>query len=140
MNVETFILIVAGIILPIAFCVLGWEMFGNYREWVNYDRRADELLRSVLTSEQYCQLTRLGYIDIKSPRDQERTYRVPRGPGLVRVIEKGRETASLCLKPLEKVPDADIVVMHKLLIEADEETYLQTANRFAPVGIDGWYY
>ena len=52
----------------------------------------------------------VGYIDIHSPRDQERTYRVPRGPGLVHVIEKGRQTASLCLQPLERVPDADIVV------------------------------
>ena len=63
---------------------------------------------------------------------------MPRGPELVRVIEKGRQTASLCLQSLEWVPDADIVVMHKLLIEADEETYLQTANRFAPVCIDNW--
>ena len=77
----------------------------------------------------------LGYIDIPSPRDQERIYRVPRGPGLVRVIEKGKQTMSLCLKPLERVPDADIVVMHKLMIEADEETYIQTANRFAPLCI-----
>jgi hypothetical protein len=30
---------------------------------------------------------------------------------------------------LERVPDADIVAMHKLMIEADEETYLQTANQ-----------
>jgi hypothetical protein len=30
------------------------------------------------------------------------------------------------------VPDDDIVVMHKLMIEADEETYLQTANTFTP--------
>jgi hypothetical protein len=75
------------------------------------------------------------YIDIRSPRDHERIYRVPRGPGLVRVIEKGRQTASLCLQPREKVPDADLVVMHKLMIEADEETYLQTANRFAPLCI-----
>ena len=140
MNVETLKVFVEGIILIIFSFVLGWEMIGKYREWVNNDRRAGELLRSVLTSEQYCQLTKLGYVDIPSPRDQERTYRVPRGPGLVRVIEKGRETASLCLKPLEKVPDADIVVMHKLMIGADEETYLQTANRFAPLCIDGWYY
>jgi hypothetical protein len=47
------------------------------------------------------------------------------------VIEQGRQTASLCLQPLEKVPDADQVVMHKLMIEADEETYLQTANTLA---------
>jgi hypothetical protein len=133
MNVEALKLIVAGIVLTIAFCVLGWQVVGSYRTWFSAKLRAEELLRSTLTPEQYRQLTRLGYIDIPSPRDQERTYRVPRGPGLVRVIEKGRQTASLCLHPLEWVPDADIVVMHKIMIEADEETYLQKANRFAPL-------
>ena len=130
---ETLKLIVAGIIVTVAFIVLGWQVVGSYREWFSAKRQAGELLRAVLTPEQYCQLMRLSYIDIPSPRDQERIYRVPRGPGLVRVIEKERPTMSLCLKPLEKVPDADIVVMHKLMIEADEETYLQTANRFAPI-------
>jgi hypothetical protein len=134
-NLETLKLIVAGIILALAFIVLGWQVVGSYREWFSAKRQAGELLRAVLTPEQYRQLIQEGYIDIPSRRDQERTYRVPHGPGLVRVIEKGRQTASLCLQPLERVPDADIVVMHKLMIEADEETYLQKANRFAPLCI-----
>jgi len=95
-------------------------------------RRANELLRSVLNSEQYDQLTRKGYLDIKSPRDPGCMYRVPRRQGLVKVIEQGSHKANLCLQPLKAVPDDDIVVMHKLMIEADEETYLQTANSFAP--------
>jgi len=28
--------------------------------------------------------------------------------------------------------------MHKLMIEADEETYLQTANHFTPKCINDW--
>jgi len=102
------------------------------------NRRANELLRSVLTREQYDQLTRKGYLDIKSPRDPECMYRVPRGQGLVKVIEQGSHKANLCLQPREAVPDDDIVVMHKLMIEADEETYLQTANTFAPTNSDTW--
>ena len=132
---ETLKLIVAGIIVIIAIIALGWQVVGSYREWFSAKRQAGELLRAVLTPEQYCQLMQFSYIDIPSTRDQERIYRVPRGPGLVRVIEKGRQTASLCLKPQEWVPDADIVVMHKLMIEADEETYLQKAHRFAPLCI-----
>jgi len=135
MNVETLKLIVAGIIVTIAFCVLGCQVVDSYRAWFSAKRQAEELLCAVLTPGQYNQLMLRGYIDIPSPRDQERIYRVPRGPGLVRVIERGKETASLCLQPLEKVPDADIVVMHKLMIEADEETYLQKANRLAPLCI-----
>ena len=63
---------------------------------------------------------------------------MPRTQGLVRVIEQGRHKANLCLQPLETVPDADVVVIHKLMIEADEETYLQTANRLTPKCIGGW--
>lgn len=112
-----------------------WHAVDSYRTWFSAKRRAAELLLAVLTPQENCQLMQEGYIDIPSPRDQERTYRVPRGPGLVRVIEKGRQTTSLCLQPLEWVPDADIVVMHKLMIEADEETYLQKAQRFSPLCI-----
>ncbi len=129
MNVEVLKLILAGICLTAISSMLGWEVMVNYREWSRSSQRANELLRSALSSEQYSQLTQYGYLDITSPRDPGCIYRVPKVPGLVQVIEKGRQAASLCLQPLEQVPDADIVVIHKLMIEADEETYLQTANK-----------
>ena len=95
-------------------------------------RRAGELLRAVLTPDQYGHLMQRGHIDIASPSDPERIYRVPKGSGRVQVREKGRLTMWLCLQPLERVPEADLLVMHKLMIEADEETYLRKANRFSP--------
>jgi hypothetical protein len=109
-------------------------------KWSEANRCDNELLHSVLTSEQYGQLMRNGYLDIPSPRDPGCIYRVPRTQGLVRVIEQGRHKANLCLQPLETVTDADVVVMHKLMIEADEETFLQTANTFTPMSRDTWYY
>jgi len=123
--------------------VLGFLLFWRITRDSNLMRseanqRANELLRSVLTSEQYDQLTRKGYLDIKSPRDPGCTYRVPRRQGLVKVIEQGRHKANLCLQLREAVPEDDIVVMHKLMIEADEETYLQTANTFTPMNGDTW--
>jgi hypothetical protein len=54
------------------------------------------------------------------------------------VFKQGSHKANLCLQPRKAVPDAGIVVMHKLMIEADEETYLQTANAFAPMNRDTW--
>jgi hypothetical protein len=60
-----------------------------------------------------------------------RTYRIPRGPGQVLVLEHDRVTERLCVQPASGgLPEADVVLMHKLLIEADEETYLHTANHF----------
>ena len=95
-------------------------------------RRAGELLRAVLTKEQYSQMLQRGHLDIASPSDPQRVYRVPKGPGRVQVRDKGKVTMWLCLQPLERVPEADLLVMHKLMIEADEETYLRKANRFTP--------
>ena len=130
MNVELLVYVSLEIVVVLCF-LLFWRLSRDsnlMRSEAN--RRANELLRSMLNSEQYDQLTRKGYLDIKSPRYPECMYRVPRRQGLVKVIEQGSHKANLCLQPLEAVPDDDIVVMHKLMIEADEETYLQTANTF----------
>jgi hypothetical protein len=92
MNVETFKLIVAGIIVTIAFCVLGWQVVESYRAGVSSKRRAEELLLAVLTTKQYNQLTKRGYIDIHSQRDQERVYRVPRAGTCARKGEGNSES------------------------------------------------
>jgi len=133
-----FLLGIIGMIAALGLSLLGWLAYDRYLKWLEPRRRANELLRSVLTRAQYRQLMWHCYVDIKSPRDPECIYRVPRYPGLVGMIEQGRRKADLCLGPLEWVPDADIVVIHKLMIEADEETYLQTANRFTPKYIGDW--
>jgi len=141
MNVEMlayFVLGIIGIIAALCLGLLGWLVYDRYLKWLEANRRANELLRSVLTREQHRQLVRHGYLDIPSPRDPGCIYRVPQAHGLVGVIEQGRRKMSLCLQPLEWVPDADMVVMHKLMIEADEETYLQTANKLARLCSGGW--
>lgn len=91
---------------------------------------------TALRREQYDQLTLEGYLDISSPRNAGCIYRVPRVQGPV--IEQGRHKEGLRLQPLEAIPDADHVVIHKLLIEADEEAYLQTANTFTLITSSSW--
>jgi hypothetical protein len=139
MNVEMLVYVSVEIVVVLCI-VLFWRLSRTIKfKWSEADRRANELLRSVLTSEQYGQLMWRGYLDIKSPRDPGCIYRVPRTKGLVKVIEHGRHKANLCLQPLEAVPDADVVVIHKLMIEADEDTYLLMANRFTPMNSNTWY-
>jgi hypothetical protein len=130
--------LLAGILVMIALWLLGRLLVDSFRKWAGAQRRADELLRAVLTSEEYGQLRQQGYLDIPSPSNPQRIYRVPQTPGLVRVREKERRKGSLCLQPLDWVPDADVVVIHKLMIEADEETYLQMANSIPPISRGGW--
>jgi hypothetical protein len=50
----------------------------------------------------------------------------------VKVYEGGVPIMALCVQPVDPVPDGDVVLMHKLMIEGNEEEYLRIANRFEP--------
>ena len=121
----------AWIVIVLAVLPMVWLLFQPYfRGWSRADRRAADLLRDTLTPEQFHQLAWRGYLEIPSPTEPQRVYRVPRTKGYVQVLENGRAIMRLCLQPVECLPDADVVVLHKLMIEANEETYLQKANKY----------
>ncbi len=115
-----------------AFGARVWPWLRMQPWWpVPAERRAESLLRDLLSHREYAQLCYSGYLDVPSPSRDDRVYRVPRGPGQVVVLEDGRITERLCVQPaMGGLPEADVVLMHKMLIEADEDTYLQTANHF----------
>jgi len=96
--------------------------------------RAEALLKELLTEGEYAQLERRGYLEVRSPSQPERTYCVPRHRGQVVVCERGIPIMRLCVQSVEPIPDGDAVLMHKLMIEGDEEMYLRIANHFAPSG------
>ena len=102
-----------------------------YERW-EAERRGQELLRRLLSEAEFEQLQEQGYLDVRSPSVSGRVYRVPRYRGVVERREPGQPTVRLCLVPDRWLPDADIVLMHKFLIEADEPRYLQLANHLAP--------
>ncbi len=119
------------IIIALAISPMVWLILQPYfRGWSPAERRAADLLRDILTPEQCRQLTWRGYLEVPSPTEPQRVYRVPRTKGYVQVIENGRAIMRLCVQPVECLPDADVVVLHKLMIEANEETYLQKANKY----------
>lgn len=119
------------IVIILAILPMVWLIFQPYfKGWSRAERRAADLLRDILTPEQFRQLNWRGYLEIPSPTEPQRVYRVPRAKGYVQVIENGRAVMRLCLQPVECLPDADVVALHKLMIEANEETYLQKANKY----------
>ena len=132
MNYLTQVLTTLGwIVVALAISPMVWLIFQPYfKTWSRAERRAAGLLRDVLTPEQCHQLTWRGYLEVKSPSEPERIYRVPRTRGYVQVLEHGRAVMRLCVQPVESLPDADIVVLHKLMIEANEENYLSKANKY----------
>jgi hypothetical protein len=94
--------------------------------------RARAMLREMLSDDEFQQVVEYGYLDVKSPSKPHRTYRIPSLAGRVRVFDHGREAIELCLQPTEPLPDSDLVLMHKLMIQANEQEYLAKANHFAP--------
>ncbi len=115
-----------------------WPWLRLHSWWpVTADHVAERLLRDSLSPEQYRQLRSSAYLEVRSPARHDRVYRVPRGPGQVLVVEHGRVLERLCLQPMESLPEADVILMHKLFIEADESTYLATAKHF-PRAVSRW--
>jgi hypothetical protein len=123
----------SGLLLLILFAWRGrgWRS-GNERAHL----RAEELLRVTLPPAQYSSLQRTGYLELPSRLYPLRTYHIPRHRGRVEVYELHttsqapfwRKIAELCVIPTEPMPDADLVLAHKWLIEADESAYLAIAN------------
>lgn len=119
------------IVVALAVLPMLWLLFQPYlKGWSRAERRAADLLRDALTPEQFRQLVWRGYLEVPSPTEPQRVYRVPRTRGYIQVIENGRAVMRLCVQPVEGLPDADLVVLHKLMIEANEEHYLQKANKY----------
>ena len=118
-------------VIALAISPMLWLIFQPYLKGLSRaERRAADLLRDILTPEQVRQLLWHGYLEVPSPTEPQRIYRVPRAKGYVQVVENGRAIMRLCLQPVECLPDADVVVLHKLMIEANEELYLQKANKY----------
>ncbi len=123
--------VVVWFVIVLAASPMIWLLIQPHvRAWLPAERKATSLLREMLSPEEFRQLTWLGYVDVPSPSDSNRTYRVPRTRGYVQVLDGGRAVMRLCLQPTERIPDADVVLLHKLMIEANESAYLDKANKF----------
>lgn len=101
-------------------------------EHLSADGRARALMREMLSDSEYQQLIKFGYLEVSSPTNAERVYRIPGAGGLVRVYERGTAIMELCLQPVEPLPEGDVIVLHKLMIQGNEQEYLAKANHFAP--------
>jgi len=120
-------LLIAVVLAPVMWFVLQPTL----RRWSRAERRAASLLREMLTPEECRQLLWHGYLEVPSPAIAGRVYRVPRARGsFVQVLEDGKAVMRLCVQPVERLPEADVVVLHKLMIEANEEVYLEKANKY----------
>ncbi len=98
------------------------------KSWREAEERAEMVVRSLLSDEDYEKLRRDGYLDVPSPNYPQRVYRVPAGAGTVTVLEGGQCVARLCVYSTQPIPEREAVIIHKLMIEGNEQDYLRIAN------------
>jgi hypothetical protein len=92
------------------------------------EARSWSMLHSLLSQPELDQISHRGYLEIPSQIHPLRVYRVASRPGLVYVYEKGMLACRLCVGATDYLPSGDVILLHKLMIECDEEYYLRTAN------------
>lgn len=91
--------------------------------------RAERLVQAVLSERERRQLKEQGYLEVPSRLQSGRLYRIPARPGLVEQVDPNGRRRLLCLVPMDPIPDPEVVLVHKLWLEADEAQYLRLANR-----------
>jgi hypothetical protein len=132
--ITLFILILWVILRPLPRLPgFGDDPRPTHAERLAAQARAEELLAGVLGAEGFEELGRRGYLEVPSPSITNRVYRIPTARGQVEVFEDDQLVMKLCVVPTKSLPDADLVLMHKLMIEGNEDYYLKVANRFGPV-------
>ena len=92
-------------------------------------RRAEALVRELLSPSEYAQLERWGYLEVVSRARPGRVYRVRASRAPVVVVENGTPVARLCLQPVRTIAVQEMVLVHKVLLEAAEDDYWRRANR-----------
>lgn len=125
-------IVIAAEAIDIITAVTG-PLLGSFCRWLPWrraaDRRAEELLREVVSRDEFATLCLRGYLEVVSPSRPDRVYRIPRRRGTIDVFEQGRYHSTLCIAPVAALPDDDIVAAQKLMILADEPRFLNVANR-----------
>jgi len=148
MDSETVAVVVALVIIALSLLVLGvlfaleWHMRhgGWIKPGVTPTERAEALLREFLDEREYEQWTRRDYVDVVSPHNAQRIYRIPRYIGLVRMYENGIAMCELCLRSVEPLNGPDVIVLHKLMIQGDEQAYLASARSYPHSGVELRYH
>jgi hypothetical protein len=105
-----------------------WRRAAASAEHVLAEARSRALLRDLLDERELQQLAEDGYLDIASPNYEGRVYRIPGCAGWVCVYENGQARVHLCVQPADPLPNNDVVALHKLMIEGNEQGYLASAN------------
>jgi hypothetical protein len=120
------LLAVLSIMVMLALLFLVW--YPSLSRQARAEKLAIELLRELLPECELEELGRCGYLVVRSPSVPGRAYRIPARGGRVIAEEPGEPVMLICMESVEPLPRAEVILMHKLMIEGDEQEYLRLAN------------
>lgn len=92
-------------------------------------RKADALLDEFLDNLQRKSLQEHGFFEVISPCGK--IYHIHKGRvnNVREIDDQGNAIAALCALPEEYVPDSDVMLAQKLMLETAEDEFLRIANR-----------
>jgi len=94
--------------------------------------RAEVLLNECLSEMQREELRLKGHFHLETfaSSGERRKYRIKRGRSrnVQQVTDDGRVLKTLCMHPIEAVPDADTMLAQKFYLESCEDEFLRIAN------------
>lgn len=110
------------------------------QEKIAATRKAEDMLKSMLDDRQRSSYSETASFEVLVTRTGEiRRYLVERdwAGNVFRVDQHGRKIERFCIHPEKQIPLPDNMLAQKLLLEADEQTFLRTANRSIPGKVPG---
>jgi hypothetical protein len=90
-------------------------------------RKARAILLENISEEQRAELEKEGHFHVET-RDGQRRYRLRPGRPPIRVAGEDGHQWSYCIHPRGNFPADDTTLALKLMLEADEDRFLSTAN------------
>lgn len=94
--------------------------------------RAERLLVEHLAPEQLAAYQRDRFFEVVAAKGR---YRIYHNGAVRRLGEDGREETGYCIHPAEGLPNGDLALAKKLMLETDEAGFLRTANASAVGGV-----
>lgn len=111
----------------VSFGGRGWTRSKKERQSAaRAEKRARCLLHQFLTREQRWSLRADGSFTVQA--QDGNTYRVRYGK-TVQLIENGQPVMGYCIHPREPIPELDVMLIQKLLLETNLQYFLANANK-----------
>lgn len=104
------------------------RIFGSYDRYLS-NKKAERFMLKYLTDEQKEDYAKFGSFNVRTLRGERYRIRKEYAGNVDKLDKDGRVCAVYCAHPTGGVPVCDVMLAQKLMLEHDEESFLNVANR-----------